>query len=52
MQLELFQSGPKSPEPPQLWKDVSQEHRTTIVNLLARLMEKAVRQEAKDARNE
>jgi hypothetical protein len=52
MQLEMFQTCPEFPEPPQIWKDENQEQRTIVVNMLARLMVKAVRQETTATQNE
>jgi hypothetical protein len=52
MQLELFQTDPDSPEPLQIWKEVNQEQRTILVDIVARLMVKIVRQETTETNNE
>lgn len=37
MQLEMFQTCPEFPKTPHIWKEVNQEQRTIVVNMLARL---------------
>jgi len=52
MQLELFQTDPEFQETQQIWKDVTHEQRTILVDIVARLMVKIVRQETMETSNE